>query len=584
MTSSQNDDIYFRENILKAETAAILADPSFRRSPTLSKLLQFLVNETLEGRGETLKSYTLAVDALGRPNDYDSSSDSSARVQMIRLRKALESYYAKIPPIEKLCIYLQSGSYLVRADEPSIAYPTLYRLNAGTGETEPTDRLEPVRLRPPVSFSPRAPSAAGTASPALTWKWKQWTFAAVVAVIAAAAIVTIYRISNAVTGPAYESPVVRIMPIDDNGRPELAGLSGYLRNVYEGDLPRFKLARVRLAEDSSTNGGQENERYHLNSRIVPDGQLRATLFLNLDDVRSNTVIWTQNVSLPLDPAEARQTIVPLLGEINGPVGAIALHQTGLTQNIDAGGFPCLLKYFEFIRTRRPDLEERVASCLAKPVEEEFIEATMLGVRALFQLERPAAQKKFETATTSGLALARQAVAADPNDGWANFAMARLSFAARDCRSTIVYTQRTMAANPNSPVFPAVLASLTPECKYPGAVDILDQALLTQNPLYIRSRLILVQAAIFNKQPQKIALIKDSELPETNVQKRYYYATETFIAASKGETDEANRNWRLFNSVSDPDAATSDARLSSIIIIPTLRDHALDYLREAGVAL
>jgi hypothetical protein len=56
----------------------------------LSGLLRYLIDETIAGRAATLKSFIIAVDALGRKENFDSASDSSARVQMGRLRKALE--------------------------------------------------------------------------------------------------------------------------------------------------------------------------------------------------------------------------------------------------------------------------------------------------------------------------------------------------------------------------------------------------------------------------------------------------------------------------------------------------------------
>jgi hypothetical protein len=63
----------------------------FQRSPALSGLLRYLIDETIAGRAKALKSFIVAVDALGRKKDFDSASDSSARVQMGRLRKTLES-------------------------------------------------------------------------------------------------------------------------------------------------------------------------------------------------------------------------------------------------------------------------------------------------------------------------------------------------------------------------------------------------------------------------------------------------------------------------------------------------------------
>lgn len=586
MTYSSHDELSFRQRILQSETDAILDDPTFRRSPTLSKLLQFLVNEAIAGRGDTLKSYAVAVDALGRPDDYDPSSDSSARVQMTRLRKALESYYSKNAPTDKLCLYLQSGSYLIRLNEPSLAYPTLYRLNADAAPFNAADVLEPIR---PKSFTPAAPEnqlKTSAFNMALRWTWKHWGIALFVAVVATALFIALFNFLKVNSGPEHVSPVITIMPIVDGGRPEVAALSAYLRSVFEDDLPRFKLARIRLVEDQAPSKEvvTEAEDYRLNTRLVQDDERSATLFLNINDVKSDTVLWTRKVSLPLDPTKANAMIIPFLAEVNGPIGAIALHQTNRRHSSNESGYPCMLKYFEFIRTRAPGLEDRLAHCLEQPVNEDFIAASMMGIRGMFELERPASQKDFRAATARGTAFARQGINLDPNDAWSNFAMARLSYAAGDCVSALSYSVRTMEANPNSPIFPAVLASLSPVCKNPNADKLLDQALITQSPLYIRSRLLLVQAAIYNNRPDAISRIKESELPETDLQKRYYYATETFIAASKGQTAEANKNWRFFIAVSDPDAATADAKMSSIIIIPAMRAQALDYLRDAGVIL
>jgi hypothetical protein len=97
----------------------------FQRSPALSGLLRYLIDETIAGRAKALKSFIVAVDALGRKKDFDSASDSSARVQMGRLRKTLESHYAQNAPSAGCCIYLLSGSYVVHLGARELAYPKL---------------------------------------------------------------------------------------------------------------------------------------------------------------------------------------------------------------------------------------------------------------------------------------------------------------------------------------------------------------------------------------------------------------------------------------------------------------------------
>ena len=574
-------------DIFQAELSAILDDPSFRRSQTLGKLLTFLVQETIAGRGETLKSYSLAVEGLGKPDDYDPSSDSSARVQMIRLRKTLESYYAKNSPTGKLCLYLRPGSYLVRLDEPAIAYPTLHRSNYTSEDSVGSDRLEVVPKRP-VSASSN-PTRGSKPFPRLPLDAKTKQLIASVFIVGLATLAA-ERLFFSFVPPMADAPrltpIMVIMPVQTDGDVDLEPLSDHLQSVYATDLPRFKFAKVRLHEGRSRSVSAPNEKgkYRLNSRLVSAAGDNAKLISTVEDTEQNTIVWTDSVVMPLDPDKAHSQIVPILGQVSGPTGAIALHQALLSGNTNDGGYPCMLKYFEFIRTRAAHLENQLITCFSKPIAEQDIAATMFGIQAMFELERPSARKNFATANARGIALARRGISIDPNDAWANFAMARLAYAAKDCRSALVYSDRTMEANPNSPLFPAVLASLSPVCKDPHAEKLLDQALLTQSPLYIRSRLLLAQAAIYQGTPEKIALIKDSEVPETNLQKRYYYATETLIAASQGRDAEANRNWKAFEAVSDPTARSADEKLAAIIVIPAMRKLFATYLRNAGVDL
>lgn len=109
------------------EQNRILRGSQFQNSPTLTRLLKWLVSESLAGRGDLIKSYTIAVEGLGRPEDFDSQADSYPRVQMVRLRKALQIHYAQQAPVQELCLYLQLGSYRARLGRLESAYPQLYR-------------------------------------------------------------------------------------------------------------------------------------------------------------------------------------------------------------------------------------------------------------------------------------------------------------------------------------------------------------------------------------------------------------------------------------------------------------------------
>jgi hypothetical protein len=89
----------------------ILNHPAFKSSPQLSSFLYYVVSEEIAGRGEKIKAYTVAVDALGRPESFDPSSDPVIRVVANRLRKALDRFYSDMGDTVPIRIKLVKGSY-----------------------------------------------------------------------------------------------------------------------------------------------------------------------------------------------------------------------------------------------------------------------------------------------------------------------------------------------------------------------------------------------------------------------------------------------------------------------------------------
>ena len=74
---------------VSAELERVLASPNFTGANQLAHFLRFVVEETLAGRGQSLKQYTIAVKALGRLTGFDPQTDTIVRVQAGRLRRAL---------------------------------------------------------------------------------------------------------------------------------------------------------------------------------------------------------------------------------------------------------------------------------------------------------------------------------------------------------------------------------------------------------------------------------------------------------------------------------------------------------------
>ena len=90
----------------------IVSSPGFKKSPQLACFLSFVVGETLAGRGDRIKAYNIAADALGRSPDFDPQNDPIVRVEAGRLRRALDHYYSNGGTGDPVVIELPRGHYV----------------------------------------------------------------------------------------------------------------------------------------------------------------------------------------------------------------------------------------------------------------------------------------------------------------------------------------------------------------------------------------------------------------------------------------------------------------------------------------
>ena len=72
----------------------VLGSEAFAGSKRARDLLRYLAEAEFEGRSAELKGYTIAVEALDQPDDFDPSTNSLVRTQMRNLRALLHRYYA----------------------------------------------------------------------------------------------------------------------------------------------------------------------------------------------------------------------------------------------------------------------------------------------------------------------------------------------------------------------------------------------------------------------------------------------------------------------------------------------------------
>lgn len=97
---------------LRDHLAQISHSPSFAQAPQLRQFLEFLVVETIEGRGDELKEANLGRDVFRRGVGYDPRTDAIVRVQASILRKRLATYYDTDGKASRVRIVLPKGGYV----------------------------------------------------------------------------------------------------------------------------------------------------------------------------------------------------------------------------------------------------------------------------------------------------------------------------------------------------------------------------------------------------------------------------------------------------------------------------------------
>src|SRR5262245_56488484 len=121
---SETDQKAIREQLVR-----ILNSGPFHQSHRRQRFLEYLVNETLAGRGERLKAYNVALEVFERPETFDPAIDPLVRIEAARLREKLREYYGTEGQSDAIHINLPKGTYaplIEFREEGAAEHPVLH--------------------------------------------------------------------------------------------------------------------------------------------------------------------------------------------------------------------------------------------------------------------------------------------------------------------------------------------------------------------------------------------------------------------------------------------------------------------------
>ena len=442
---------------IRAELERVLSSRCFAQAERHKAFLRFVVEETLAGRSDRLKGYTIGVQVFERPEDFDAQSDPLVRVEAGRLRRRLAEYYATEGQDDAVRIELSRGSYA-----------------AGFSFARPRE----------PSQEPPAPA------PVKSWHGVLATLGAVAVLVAASAWFLLRHGEPEIptaAGPEQSAIPGRAEPV---GAPKLfvarfADLSddpklGYFAyGISEEIMLRLKdYELVVLTDDSLARGSEPaidlaalqaaaSVDYALTGSIRSAGS-SVRIAARLVDAKNGQQLWAMAFDEDLSLQKVLDVQERIAGEVVNmiavPFGAIfesELSRTTHKPPETLESYDCVLKYYYYRNTMDAAQHGNVIDCFRNAISREPAYAAAWGGLALAYVDAyvwfAAGQGSAEMLAKAGEA-ARTALDLDGNSLLGNLAMARVRFVSGDLDGFERSAELSLALGPNDPETLLVLAS------------------------------------------------------------------------------------------------------------------------------
>ena len=577
-----------------AELNRLLASIEFQNSPKLATLLSYMVGVTIDGNGDKLKSYTLAVDALGRSEDFDPQADSYPRVQVTRLRKLLEAQYAHDLSAKTNCLYLQAGSYRIRMARFEVAYP---QLNAAYEDKDKDKDSENASRSHYIGF-PASPAASanlvnmaneGTSFGLVGKRYRTLVWVAVVLFIVTPIIGALYWATTHGANPYNRPP-----PTISSGRPVLLletlqtatdessrDLADDIYAKLSDGISRSWVVRLRL-QPTLSNRELAAPDYRLQGRLSKLRLGKQLIYLRLTNERTGELIWATSTEIS-DDKPLSKILGYDIAQIASPDGVIMAIET---QNMDRevlGGYSCLVGYLESIKTRNNKLQASVQKCLGQPSADPEIDAIRMVLQSFLIVETAQPETRKAQAIRAAV-LSRQAIQRAPMEAYGHFSLARIYFATGHCDQGSMHMRNAIVRNPYDPVILAILGNLAVECGDPTGHDIVDAAFANNVSGDSIARLSLVLSAVRDKRQDRLLSLAVADEAVGPGDRPYHYLCEALIAASLNENAKARANWEAYEGSTGGPSVSPDESLRYTIMSNELRSKILRFLTIKGVVI
>jgi TolB-like protein len=409
---SDEESIRPSEPEIREQLERILTCVQFAPAESARKLLRFVVEETLAGRGARLKEYTLATEVFGRDASFDPKTNPAVRVEASRLRRRLEHYYLTLGRRDPVLIEVPRGTYA------PVFHP----------------HADVLHLEQDLAELRKSPDSDEDAA---SW-----------------------------IGPLPGGPSIVVLPFQTLGGPDSVFGDGITVEIVTA-LSRFRELHLIGRSTAFRHRGQRDVaqlRAELGAEYVLSGSVRRAedrvrVHAELSSGADGSLVWAEEYERRLS-AEA---IFEVQDEIAGrvvatiaqPHGVIARPELVATQRkpperLDA--YDCLLLFYDYAANRSPEGHARMQAALAEELRENPEVAALWAATSFVHIDTWRfgynASTSREEARERGVEAARRAVKLDPLHALGYHALMLGCFACGDLKGFREAGKRCLDLNPN----------------------------------------------------------------------------------------------------------------------------------------
>lgn len=562
---------------VRAQLERIVSSKEFHGGGRGAVLLRYVVEETLAGRAERIRGYSIAIEAFKRDESF-TQDDPVVRIEAARLRRALERYYL-----------VAGQNDPIRIEVPKGGYGPTFRWNN------------------PVLAEPDWAAVPSVSEPATRGRRRYGAFLVAGVLVVATAIVGYSMIGRpgspsalpADTVPVPDGPTLVIAPFANLGEGPNAEV--YTDGVTEElltALPRFKEIKVFGRETSKSlppDVDVSQVRDELGARYLLAGGVRTSgsrirVTARLLDASDGAILWSEDYDNDLQSRDlfAIQSDVAskVATAVAQPYGIIAQTDAANPPPDDLGAYRCTLRFYGYRAELSVERHAEVRACLESAVARYPTYATAWAMLSIVYLDEERfsfnPKSSAPTAMKRALHAARRGIQLDAGNTRGRQALMTVLFFNGQYAEAMRTGEQALAMNPNDTELLGEFATrLAMGGQWHRGAELLDRA-IALNPggggYYHGTRALA--AYMLGDHQAAVAGIKQADLQKFPL----FHAVAAVIYADAGMPDEARRAGETFMHMRPDFILNIQAELTTRNYTPKDQLRLVSGLRKAEVPI